>query len=82
MFEQEARTQAKARSQPDTPKKAHSRALQAAVKQMQDKLYAKKTIRKVRCSATHTSRSSSSAIIPRASLSCTPPHLPLRHHPP
>ena len=38
----EARSQAKERAQPITPHKAHSRAVQAAVKAMRQKLYAKR----------------------------------------
>jgi hypothetical protein len=38
----EARSQAKERAQPTTPRKVHSRAVQAAVQEMRHKLYAKR----------------------------------------
>ena len=38
----EARAQAKAQNQPSTPKKAHSRAVQAAVKKMRENFYSKR----------------------------------------
>ena len=41
-MQREARAQAKARHQPATPRKVHSRSVQAAVKEMKAKLYSKR----------------------------------------
>ena len=89
----DARNQAKERNEPETPRKAHSRAVQAAVKAMREKLYAKRTdttrkkksTRKSKSSrpskaATFQSTAGTSSRQPDAPETSTRP--PLRHHPP
>ena len=73
----EARAQAKERQQPNIPRKAHSRAVQAAVKAMRDKLNAKKGAKKRRTSTARRSTLATGLGTPR------PPFCPSpRHHPP
>ena len=77
-----ARNQAKERNEPETPRKAHRRAVQAAVTEMRRKLYTKK-VTKQRHSRQRTSRSMKAAR-GRGSTQLPVParHPPTRYHPP
>jgi len=81
----EARQQAKDRALPVTPRKAHRREVQAANKRMREKLYAPKPtpIPKKQ----HTRRLKTQVQRPRVNektsqVVSSPPHSPLRQHPP
>ena len=78
----EARAQAKDRRQPDTPHQAHSRAVQAAVKEMRDKLYAKKGEKGQRSLKQLNRSASAEASTCRQGRSCSIVRPPPRHHPP
>mmetsp|Transcript_750 Transcript_750/g.1138 ORF Transcript_750/g.1138 Transcript_750/m.1138 type:complete len:199 (+) Transcript_750:2038-2634(+) len=85
----EARQQKKDQQLPATPTKAHSRAVQAAVREMRAKLYAPKVKhpkpqRKSRGKKTtrHSQRSLKGAVNEATSLDVSTTRPPLRHHPP
>ena len=86
----EARSQAKERAQPATPRKAHSRAVQAAVKEMRNKLYARcSNTTRVTTRGHRRPRGSHPALHPRTTLAPMSNHMPtttahpiLRRHPP
>jgi len=77
----EARAQAKDQRQPDTPRKAHGRAVQAAVKEMRDKLYAKKREKGQRSLKQLNRSASAEASTCRQGRSCSIVRPPPRHHP-
>ena len=82
----EARQQAKDRRLPSTPRKAHSRAVQAAVKEMRAKLYAPRN-RQTRCSRRRVYHSRQHVSVLRTpSASIGGDHQTIRptprHHPP
>mmetsp|Transcript_2298 Transcript_2298/g.3492 ORF Transcript_2298/g.3492 Transcript_2298/m.3492 type:complete len:223 (-) Transcript_2298:1449-2117(-) len=81
----EARTQAKERHLPSTPRKAHSRAVQAAVKEMRTKLYAPKVTTKTPKRASNKRNHHPSSFLPKSVISIQSlqsPRPPLRQHPP
>ena len=84
-----ARSQAKERQLPETPRKAHRRAVQAAVKAMRDKLYQKRhpvaTTSSIKRRSRLISKMSTQQKIslePYQRCSCPEQSLSLRHHPP
>ena len=80
----EARAQAKACNQPATPRKAHSRAVQAAVKEMRNKLYSKRRTKSTKQprNPKSTHRSTLFSTDQNGQQSLTQDRPPLRHHPP
>ena len=86
----EARAQAKARNQPATPRKAHSRAVQAAVKEMRAKLYSKRATtsnkksskRKTRAPKAQNRGHTNTIHLSDMSQEPIQERPPLRHHPP
>ena len=80
----EARAQAKARNQPATPRKAHSRAVQAAVKEMRNKLYSRRRTKSTRQSRKprSTLRRTVLSADQNGQQSLTQDRPTLRHHPP
>mmetsp|Transcript_1987 Transcript_1987/g.3068 ORF Transcript_1987/g.3068 Transcript_1987/m.3068 type:complete len:602 (-) Transcript_1987:27-1832(-) len=76
----EARSQAKERQLPETPRKAHRRAVQAAVKEMRDKLYMKKSRIPMKIPSKRKPRKKPNNSGQRQLFSAPSP--PLRHHPP
>ena len=85
----EARSQAKERQLPETPRKAHRRAVQAAVKEMREKLYKKRRAITVTRSRRMTRNrlpsdggETGKACGRRSRSSNTEQRPPLRHHPP
>ena len=83
----EARSQAKDRRLPETPRKAHSRAVQAAVREMRLKLYTKRHVsqqtRQHRRSKQFSLHQPTQSMRSLEQVSNRPRgHQPLRHHPP
>ena len=77
-----ARHQAKERNEPETPRKAHRRAVQAAVKDMRQKLYTKRSSKPTHNKQRPPRRQLFAGDRRRLSSSLPIRHPPIRHHPP